>query len=129
MPTRPYEVHVNDIGTKYRVRVEDELGPFDPSDADVKQIIFKLPQGVITKDADVEPDGSPATAWFLTYTVTAGAGLGSPPGEFHEEAGRFSMQAYLEYTDGTKYRSSVQTVDEDGEELRIYKNLDDGVSG
>lgn len=118
------EVHVGDIGTEYHIRVFDDCVDFDPSDAVIKQLIFKLPGGVIlTKTATVEPEGSPATSWLLTYEVQPDDGDGSPPGEFHAAPGAFKIQAYLEWADGSKYSSNVVTHDADGRELRIYKNL------
>lgn len=123
------EVHVGDIGTKYKVRIRDENGDFDPSDAIVKELIFKLPgyADPVVKDAEVETDGSPAEIWYLTYTVTEGAGSGSPgsPGEpFHAEPGKVKVQARLTYVDGSVFSSDVRTTDDDGAILRIYPNLD-----
>lgn len=124
MPPLP-EVHVNDIHTKYRLWVIDEGGPFDPSGAAVKQLIFRMPNSVVLiKTATVETDGSPATRWALTYTVQALDGAGSPPEEFHAAPGNVSIQGYLQYADGGQWHSNVQTVDDDGEPLRVHKNLD-----
>lgn len=119
------EVHVGDIGTKYRVRIRDEDGDFDPSGAVIKSILFKLPQSSVAleKNAMVEAGDSPATFWYLTYTVQSADGAGSPPGEFHEMAGRVSMQGYLEYADGSQFHTNVMTTDDDGTGLRVYPNL------
>jgi hypothetical protein len=120
------EVHVGDIGTLYRARCWDEQLPFDPTTATIKELIFRMPGGVVlTKTATlVAGVGSPATEWFLTYTVTAGAGGGSPVGEFHATDGPVQMQAYLEWADGTNFHSDVRTTDDQGRELRVYRNLD-----
>lgn len=119
------EVHVNDIGTLYRVRVLDNLLAFDPTLASVKQLIFQLPGGyVVTKDATVVGEGgSPATEWYLEYEVQASDGPGSPPAEFHLAAGKMKVQGYLEWADGSKFSSDIRTTDEDGKELKIFPNL------
>ena len=123
MPEQLPEVHVGDIGTTYRVRVQDEDGDFDPSGASVKELIFLMPGGVVLeKEATVEVgSGDEAGQWFLTYEVEAADG--SPGDEFHETAGRFQLQAYLEWSDGTKYHSDVRTTGDDGGELRVHPNL------
>lgn len=119
----PVEIHVGDIGTRYRVRVQDDDGDFDPSTASIKQLIFALPNGVvIEKDATVATgSGDEAGQFFLVYEVDAGEG--SPPDEFHEIAGPMTVQAYLEWSDGDRYHSNKITTDQDGNELRIHTNL------
>jgi hypothetical protein len=124
LETRP-EIHVGDIGTRYQVRIYDETMPFDPTTAMLKDLIFSLPLGVVlTKPATVVPEGSPAASWLLVYQVTAGAGAGSPPDEFHAAPGVLKIQARLEWADGSIFHSDIRTTDEDGVELRIYKNID-----
>ncbi len=118
------EVHQGDIGTLYRVRVMDEGADFDPSDASVKTLLFKMPGNstILERTATVEVgSGSEAGQWFLTYEV--GADDGSPEDQFHQNAGKFKVQGYLEWSDGTKYHSNVQTVDNEGNELRVHRNL------
>ena len=126
MTTQRPEVHQFDVGTKYRVRVKDENGDFDPSSALIKRLIFLMPGNtyVLEKDATVEVgSGAELGQWFLTYTVVADAG--SPQDEeFHQFTGRFKVQGYLEWANGDKYHSNVQTVDDDGNELRVHRNLD-----
>src|SRR5688500_7992058 len=118
------EIHIGDRGTEYRLNLTDSEGAVDPSTATVKQILFYLPQGeVVVKDADVLADGSPATAWSLTYTIVEGDGIGSPAGEFHESSGRLKVQAYLEWADGSRFHSSIRQTDDEGAELRVYRNL------
>jgi hypothetical protein len=106
------EVHVGDIGTEYRVRITDAGEPFDPTEATTKSLIFHLPSGTVSKDAEVVHSDAD---WFLVYRVTEAG--------FHTRAGRFSMQARLEFPDGSIYHSSIQTVDEHGAALAIAKNL------
>ena len=118
------EIHVGDIGTIYRVRVLDDGVDFDFSAANVMELIFKMPNGVILhKTATMTTDGSPADTWFLEYEVQPGDGIGSP-GEFHDNEGPYSIQAYLHWADGRQFHSTIETVDSDGEELRIFPNLD-----
>jgi len=119
------EVHVGDVGTQYRVRILDDGVDFDPSDAPVKRLIFLMPGGVVlVKEASVETDASPATRWFLTYTVQQDDGAGSPPDEFHAIPGKVKVQAYLEWASPYRqFHSDIQTVDENGVELQIWENL------
>jgi hypothetical protein len=119
------DVHIGDIGTLYRVRVTDEGGDFDPSTATVKQLKFRLAGGtVLDKTAAVEVGaGDEAGQFFLTYTVGAGEGPGSPPDEFHSLEGAIKVQAFLEWADGKQYHSNIRSVDDDGRELRVRVNL------
>jgi len=121
--TCPEGPHVGDIGTIYQVRVSN-TGDFDASTAVTAEIIFKMPTGIILrKTATVTGEGgSPPTSWLLSYEVEPGDGYGSP-GEFHDNAGAFQMQGFLEWADGKQYHTPVQTTDEDGQELRIFSNL------
>jgi hypothetical protein len=106
------EIHVGDKGTQYRVRITDAGAPFDPTTASTKSLIFRLPSGTVTKTATVSHVGDD---YFLIYTVTDAT--------FHAVPGRFSLQAYLVFADGTTYHSSVQTLDADGAALAIAPNL------
>lgn len=118
------EIHVGDIGTLYRVRVLDDGVDFDFTSADTMELIFRMPNGVILrKTASAGTNGSPTTQWFLEYEVQPGDGLGSP-GEFHDNEGPFQVQGYLHWADGKQWHSNVQTMDTDGQELRIFPNLD-----
>ena len=107
------EVHLGDIGTRYKARIKDAGAAFDPSDATTKQIIFKMPQGVLVKTATALQEGDD---WFLVYDVTEST--------FHSAVGKVSLQAFLEFPDGTEYHSDIQTLDEDGNELRVHKNIE-----
>ena len=121
----PAEVHIGDVGTLYRCRVLDDGVDFDPSDADVKQLIFRLPSGdVVIKDAVVLAVGSPAESWYLEYEIQAGDGIGSPAGDFHATHGELRIQAYLEWADGSRFHSDVRMSDSQGRLLWIYENLD-----
>lgn len=122
MSQRP-EVHVGDLGTVYRVRIQDNAVDFDPSDAVIKHLIFRMPGRItLTKDATVEVgSGAELGQWFLAYTVLAGAGQDG--GDFHAAPGRVQVQAYLEWGDGSHYRSNVRTTDDQGRTLKVNENL------
>jgi hypothetical protein len=118
------EIHVGDIGTVYRVHVLDDDHEFDISAATTSELIFQMPNGVIFhKSASITSEGSPPDAWFLEYEVQPGDGIGSP-GEFHDNEGPLAVQAFLEWADGKRWHSNIQTMDTDGQELRIFPNLD-----
>jgi hypothetical protein len=119
------DIHVGDVGTVYRARIMDQGGDFDPSTASVKQLIFRLPGGVVlVKDAQLDVGtGDEAGQLFLAYAVEANAGAGTPPGDFHAQPGRVRMQGYLEWANGDRYHSDEITTDVDGNELVIKPNL------
>lgn len=117
------DIHLGDVGTEYRAAVVDQDGPFDPSSADVKQLIFRMPDGSrVERDAEVQTDGSPATQWFLSYIVEPDDVEGSPA-EFHSLEGRITIQAYLEWSDGRKFHSDIRRTDDEGRDLRVRSNL------
>lgn len=106
------EVHVGDIGTTYRVAITDRGVPFDPTVAEVKELVFGMPQGVLTKPATVEQDGA---AWLLVYVV-------DDP-DFHSQAGPVTLQAHIKFSDTDEYRSEIQRYAADGSELLVWPNL------
>lgn len=124
------EVHVGDIGTKYRCRCRDNGSDFDPSAATVKRITFRMSGlkavggasvSTLDRDADVEVGvGAEAGQFFLTYTVTASDVADSG---FHSTPGSVKLQAYVEFGDGTQYHSDIQTKDTSNALLKVYKNL------
>jgi len=131
----PASIHVGDVGTIYQGRIMNVEPPFDPLTADIRHLLFYFENGsMLTKAADAEADpsaGSPTAAWFLSYTVKGDDGLGSPAGIFHAAAGALRIQAYLEWTqqgspsaEHLQWHSDVATVDIDGQELRIFPNLE-----
>ena len=108
------EVHVGDVGTTWRVKCLDGGEPFDPTEAILTEIIFKMPQGVVVKPAAVEQDGDD---FYLVYIAEEG---------FQSAAGKVSLQAHVKFSDGQEYRSDVQTADENGNELKVARNLEVG---
>lgn len=128
----PEEVHVGDVGTKYRCRCYDNGADFDPSAATVKKIRFKMPGlqtntspptsvAVIEKDASVETgSGSEAGQFFLYYVITAADvdSLG-----FHSRPGPIKIQGYVEFSASQLWYSDIIDEDTASAELRVYKNL------
>jgi hypothetical protein len=120
------EIQVGDIGTIYQVPIYDEdlaMVNFDPSSALVKKIYFRMPTstGHVTRErtavpAQVAIDG--VQTWCLTYTV-----LAADAAEFHTDIGLLTIQGYIEYADGRKWRSNKITKDYQGRPLRIFANI------
>lgn len=106
------ETHVGDVGTLYRVKCEDQDGPFDPTAAVQKEIIFQMPQGAVVKPATVEQVG---TDFFLLYEAEPG---------FHSTAGRIKLQGHVRSGDGKEFWSNIQTKDDAGNDLRVYSNIE-----
>lgn len=111
------EIHIGDIGTQYRIRLTDLDIPFNPEDATVKTIIWKMPDdSIVERAATLEDVGvGDDIEYFLTYTVTSGS--------FHAVVGNMSIQIYLEFPDGQRYHSNIQPKDMDGVPLKIFANL------
>src|SRR6476661_9991439 len=99
------DVHVGDVGTTYKARIVDDGTPFDPTTATVKKLIFKTPDGVVTRDAIVTSaavDG--VDQWYLLYIVIAA----DITDGLHKTPGTYSWQGYLEFGTGEKYHTSVE---------------------
>lgn len=65
-------IHVNDIGTIFKVRIVNDLtgSPLDISGASTKQIIIKKHQGVaVARDATFTVDGSDG---WMQYSAVSG---------------------------------------------------------
>jgi hypothetical protein len=106
------EVHQGDVGTTYRVRCLDRGVPFDPTDATIKELIFKMPQGVLVKPATVEQIGDD---FYLVYIADEG---------FHSTPGKVQLQGHVKFANGEEYHSQIQSTDEDGDELRVHRNIE-----
>jgi len=110
------DIHLLDIGTEYRIQILDNGIPFDPSDATVKEILFKFNDDtILTRTATIEEDEATGI-FYLVYVVTSDT--------FHTVEGNFSIQAHLEFADGSNYHSSIQTTNDSGEPLTIARNID-----
>lgn len=116
-PTIPSETHVGDTGTTYRLNLMDtsdcdNIVPFDPTAASVKQIWFKFASGQAIVDADMETVGG---EFFLTYQVM------DP--DFHAVPGKFQVQGHIEFGDGQAYSTNPRSTNDCGQEYRIYPNI------
>jgi hypothetical protein len=99
------EVHINDIGTIFRMTLLDEDdNPVDLATTTQKQLIFKKPSGAtLTKTAVFYTDG---TDGIIQYTVVDGD---------LDELGEWKWQAYIVNPVGS-WRSNIA-------KFRVYKNL------
>jgi hypothetical protein len=98
------EIHQNDIGTQFKITLNDCDTAVDLSAATVKQIRFTKPSGtVLTMTASFYTDG---TDGIITYTSVAGD---------LDELGTWKIQAYVE-VNGGKYSSSLQS-------FKVNRNL------
>lgn len=119
------EIHVEDLGTTYKVPTYDKTTNFDPSSASVKQIRFRMPgvSDLVVRDATAaqfeNKDGD--TVWGLTYTVDPDEA--NDVAEFHVAAGRIVMQGFIQMSDGRKWSSNKLETDEDGRVLKVHPNL------
>lgn len=91
------EIHVDDIGTIFRLTFLQSGSVVDLSTATTKQIWFKKPSGeILTKTASFYTDG---TDGILQYTVVSGD---------LDEKGTYEIQGFVVITAGT-FHSDVQT--------------------
>lgn len=99
------EIHVNDIGTIFRVTFKNSAGTVVPiPDATVKQIRFKKPdKTVLPKDGDFTIDGSDGQ---LQYTSLSGD---------LDQAGHWLLQGYVKLPTG-EWSSDIV-------EFEVYPNL------
>lgn len=99
------EIHVDDVGTIFRVTVTDEDGAaLDISAATLKQIVFEKPdETTTTKTASLDTDG---TDGIMRYTTVSGdldqAGrwkiqgvVGLPSGQWHTNVDTFKVKENL----------------------------------
>lgn len=102
----PSAVHVGDVGSTYKAKIQDNDSPFNPSSAIVTRVTFKTGDGtIITRDqtsgVTVTTD---STDWYLEYEVTAAdlaAGL-------HATSGAYSIQGFVQFVDGSKWYTNVE---------------------
>ena len=99
------EVHKSDIGTLFKVTVQDGTTAVDVSTATTKQLLFKKPDGtVLTKTAGFFTDG---TEGIITYSSISGdlnlIGLWTIQAfiiisakEFHSDIARFRVHRNVE---------------------------------
>jgi len=105
MATCGKEIHLNDIGTVFRVTLYDCDNAVDLSTASVKQFVFKKPdESVVTKDAVFLTDGTDGVVQY----VTIASDLDLP--------GKWKIQARVTLPTGV-WSSDIDT-------FKVYANLD-----
>ena len=96
------DVRVGDIGTQYQAKIQDAGAPFDPTSASVAKLLFKPPRAAeFERAATITTDG---TDWFLTYTLDD-----ETDANFHAQPGLWRWQGYVEFPDGQRYHTNVET--------------------
>lgn len=89
------QIHVNDIGTEFRIIITDEDNVVDLSSATVLHIIFRKPDSTsITVDANLYTDGTDGTIY---YNVVDGD---------LDQSGIYKIQGYVEIGAGAFYSST-----------------------
>jgi hypothetical protein len=99
------EIHLNDIGTAFRLTILDCTDSFiDVSSALTKEIIFQKPDGTsVTKTASFYTDGSDGVIQYVTVADDL------------DTTGKWKIQAKVALTTGT-WSSNIET-------FRVYSNL------
>lgn len=99
------EIHLNDIGTEFRILIKDGDEIVDLSTATIINIIFRKPNGdVNTVEAVLYTDG---TDGLIKYNAILGD---------LDQSGVYKIQAYVEVGSGN-YSSSIG-------QFRVHCNLD-----
>ena len=98
------EIHMSDIGTKFKITVLDGSSTVDVSSASTKQLIFKKPGGTkLTKTASFFTDG---TDGIITYDTVSGD---------LDEDGMWKVQGYVVITGGSFHT--------DIDRFKVHRNL------
>lgn len=99
----PASVHVGDVGTMFKAKIQDNGEPFDPSGASVKQLIFLDALGTAyVRNATVVAE---SPDWYLTYTTVAGDIVDG----MHATPGTYSWQGYIQTVSGQKWHTNIGT--------------------
>lgn len=86
----PQEIHVDDVGTIFRITLMDGSSPVDLTGATAKSIIFEKPDKTsVSKDADFYTDGADG---IIEYTIET---------DDLDMAGSWRIQAQVTLTSGT----------------------------
>ena len=98
------EIHVNDVGTQFRVTVTDGSSAVDISSATTKELIIKKPSGTkLTKATAFSTDG---TDGKMKYNIGS---------DDLDEAGSYKLQGKVVISDGTFY-TDIHT-------FKVHRNL------
>lgn len=95
------DVHVGDVGTTYKAKIQDNGVALDPTSAVTKVLVFQTPTGTVQRAASVLASGG---EWYLTYTLTALADA-----TFHARQGLYRWQGVITFADGQHYSTSIET--------------------
>lgn len=101
------EIHVNDVGTLFRILITDDDGItyIDISSAIIKQLKFSKPdETVLEVDAEFLTNGADG---YIIYTTIE---------DDLDIVGNWNVQAYIEFADGKKYHSSIK-------EFKVKENI------
>lgn len=89
-----YQIHINDVGTEFRITIMDNSAVVNISSATLLEIIFQKPDTTdLVVNADLYTDG---TDGVLYYRVVSGD---------LDQSGIFKIQAYVEISGGSYYSS------------------------
>jgi hypothetical protein len=98
------EIHVNDVGTQFRLTIKDDGEIVDISSVTEKIIHFRKPNGTcVEKEASFLTDG---TDGILTYL--------SQDGDL-DMAGKWKIQAFVDFG-STEFYSNIDS-------FKVYRNL------
>jgi len=87
------EIHVDDVGTRFLMTVQDGSSGVDLSAATILQVKFKKPSDlVVSRTASLLSDGS-ATSGVMYYDIV----------DELDEAGNYKLQGKVSVTAGTFY--------------------------
>ena len=99
------EIHRSDIGTVFKVTIQDSTSAVNVSTATTKQMVFQKPGGSkLTKDAAFFTNGSDG---IITYTTVSGD---------LDEEGMWKLQGYIILSGGNTFYTDIHT-------FKVYRNL------
>lgn len=107
MATAERGIHLGDTGTKFLVTVTEDGSAKDISSgiADVRKLLFRKEDGTeVAFDATYEDDGTDGQI----YVLSTDDGIGGPQ---LDQAGRWSLQAYIELVADSSFTSDEHVFD------------------
>lgn len=108
------DVHVGDVGTLYKAKIQDGGVPFpDMAAATVGLITWKTPSGLMERDFG---DGVTVTTDTVDYYLEYIMIESDIADGLHALKGNYSWQGYVEFPGGQKYHTNIET-------FTVEKNL------
>jgi hypothetical protein len=95
------DVHVGDIGTLFHLKIQDDGAPFDPTTATSTLLVCKTPLGLVERECEVVHVGA---QWYLDYETVPVTDV-----TFHARKGTYSVQGFIEFANGKKYSTNIET--------------------